>query len=80
MGEMLDFLWDAMKEGRDRGVNRVVTEEVAYARSCDIRRAAAALLETNVGEEKVKALLCKHWDLRPSEAEEILNIVRSSRG
>lgn len=34
----------------------------------NITRAAAALLDANVEEETIERLLCKYWDLRPSEA------------
>ena len=33
-----------------------------------IVKAAAALLEARVKEEKIKELLSKYWDLRPSDA------------
>lgn len=42
--------------------------EVSRIQTMDITRAAAALLDANVEEETIERLLCKYWDLRPSEA------------
>jgi hypothetical protein len=46
----------------------MIDEEVAIAREENIVKAAAALLEAKVKEDKIKELLSKYWDLRPSDA------------
>ncbi|MDE6024074.1 MAG: hypothetical protein K2G45_01330 [Lachnospiraceae bacterium] len=45
-----------------------IDDEVSRIQTMDITRAAAALLDANVEEETSERLLCKYWDLRPSEA------------
>lgn len=49
-----------------------VDAEVSRIQKMDIARAAAALLDANVGEETIERLLCKYWNLRPSEAHEFI--------
>lgn len=55
-----------------RAVQEVVWEriddEVSRIQKMDITRAAATLLDVNVEEGTIERLLCKYWDLRPSEA------------
>lgn len=46
--------------------------EVFRIQKMDITRAAAALLDANVEEETIERLLCKYWDLRPSEAHRFI--------
>lgn len=52
---------------RERGQERI-EDEVSRIQNMDITRAAAALLDADVKEEIIEGLLCKYWDLRPSEA------------
>ncbi len=47
-------------------------DEVAQIQIMDITRATAALLDANVEEETIEGLLCKYWDLRPSEAHRFI--------
>ena len=47
---------------------KLIDEEVAIAKEEYIVKAAAALLEAKVKEDKIKELLSKYWDLRPSDA------------
>ncbi len=54
--------------------NRAVRQEkidsaVFEATGDNILRAASAMLEAKIGKEKIKELLVKHWDLRPSDAD-----------
>lgn len=44
------------------------TELFSQIQTMDITRAAAVLLNANVEEATIERLLCKCWDLRPSEA------------
>ena len=56
-------------QSHNRAVRQeMIDEEVAIAQEEYIVKAAAALLEANVKEYKIKELLSKYWDLRPSDA------------
>ena len=48
-------------------VQKRIDDEVSWIQIMDITR-AAALLDANVEEDTIERLLCKYWDLRPSEA------------
>ena len=49
-----------------------IDDKVSRIQDMDITRAAAALLDANVEEETIERLLCKYWDLRPSEAHRFI--------
>lgn len=49
-------------------IQKRIDDEVSRIQIMDITRAAAALHDANVEEETIERLLCKYWDLRPSEA------------
>ncbi len=49
-----------------------IGDEVSRIQDMDITRAAAALLDANVEEETIERLLCKYWDLRPSETHRFI--------
>ena len=66
--ELLDAARDAVQEVVWEQTDR----EVFRIQKMDITRAAAALLDANVEEETIKRLLCKYWDLRPSEAHSFI--------
>lgn len=53
-------------------VRERIDDEVSRIQIMDITRAAAALLDANVEEETIERLLCKYWDLRPSEAHRFI--------
>ena len=56
-------------QSHNRAVRQeMIDEEVAIAQEEFIVKAAAALLEAKVKEDKIKELLSKYWDLRPSDA------------
>ena len=55
-----------------RGVQERVDDEASRIQIMDITRAAAALLDANVEDEVIERLLCKYWDLRPSEAHRFI--------
>ena len=38
----------------------------------DITRAVAVLLDADVKEETIERLLCRYWDLRPSETHRFI--------
>lgn len=61
-------LLDGIQSGVQEMVQERVNDEISRIQLMDITRAAAALLEANVKEETIERLLCKYWDLRPSEA------------
>ena len=60
-------LKDTVTEFRGE-VKRRTDDEVFRIQEMDITRAAAALLDANVEKETIERLLCRYWDLRPSEA------------
>lgn len=66
--ELLREIQSGMKEMEQERIN----DEVFQIQQMDITRAAAALLDANVEEEKIERLLCKYWDLRPSEAHRFI--------
>ena len=64
LGATQDAVQEFVKEQIDNEVFRIQT--------MDITRAAAALLDANVEEETIERLLCKYWDLRPSETHKFI--------
>lgn len=65
-------LLDGIQSGVQEMVQERIDDEVSRIQIMDITRAAAALLEANVEEETIERLLCKYWDLRPSEAHRFI--------
>ena len=61
-------LLDEIRSGAQERLQERIDDEVSRIQIMDITRAAAALLDANVKEETIERLLCKYWDLRPSEA------------
>ena len=59
-----DVLYDIRAKYQDR-----VDEEAAWIQDDDILKAAMAMLEAKVKKDRIKDLLIKYWNLRPSEAE-----------
>lgn len=53
-------------------VRKRTDDEISQIQEMDIARAAAALLDANVEEDTIENLLCKYWDLRPSEASQYI--------
>lgn len=55
-------------QSHNRAVRQeIIDEEVAITQEEYIVKAAGALLEAKVKEDKIKELLSKYWDLRPSD-------------
>lgn len=65
-------LLDGIQSGVQEMVQERIDDEVSRIQKMDITRAAAALLDANVEEETIERLLCKYWDLRPSEAHRFI--------
>lgn len=61
-------LLGAARDAAQEFVKEQIDDEVSQIQTMDITRTAAALLDANVEEETIERLLCKYWDLRPSEA------------
>ena len=59
-------------DGIQSGVQERVNDEISRIQLMDITRAAAALLDADVEEETIKRLLCKYWNLWPSEAHRFI--------
>ncbi|NMA74499.1 MAG: cell division protein MraZ [Bacteroidales bacterium] len=51
-------------------------EEVAIVQEEYIVKAAAAMLDAKVKEDKIKELLSKYWDIRPSDAMQFLKTAK----
>ncbi|NBJ93528.1 hypothetical protein [Parablautia muri] len=66
-------LLDGIQSGAQEMVKERIDGEVSRIQIMDITRAAAALLDANVEEETIERLLCKYWDLRPSEAHRFIH-------
>ena len=65
-------LLDGIQSGVQEMVQERIEDEVSRIQIMDITRAAAALLDANVEEGIIERLLCKYWDLRPSEAHRFI--------
>ena len=65
-------LLDEIRSGAQERLQERIDDEVSRIQIMDITRAAAALLDANVEEETIERLLCKYWDLRPSEAHRFI--------
>lgn len=66
-------LLDGIQSGVQEMVQERIDDEVSRIQIMDITRAAAALLDANVEEETIERLLCKYWDLCPSEAHSFIH-------
>mgnify|MGYP001258073714 CR=1 FL=1 len=76
---MAHYIRDSLSEfgkellGRIRETSNARLEEAAFEeRVIGIEKATAALVEATVEDEKIIYLLQKYWDLRLSEAKELL--------
>lgn len=65
-------LLSAVRDGSQEAIQKHIDEENLRVQQMDITRAAAALLDADVDEENIERLLCKYWNLRPSEAHEFI--------
>lgn len=65
-------LFGEIRRGAQERQQERIDDEVSRIQTMDITRAAAALLDVNVEEETIERLLCKYWDLRPSEAHRFI--------
>lgn len=66
--ELLGAVWDGSQEA----LQKLIETENLRIQTMDITRSAAALLDADVKEETIERLLCKYWDLRPSEAHRFI--------
>ena len=65
-------LLDEIRSGAQERLQERIDDEVSRIQIMDITRAAAALLDADVEEETIKRLLCKYWNLWPSEAHRFI--------
>lgn len=65
-------LLSEVRSGAQERMRERIEDEVARIQEMDITRAAAALLDADVKKETIEGLLCKYWDLRPSEAHRFI--------
>jgi hypothetical protein len=68
---MANFLEQFQSHNREVR-QQMIDEEVAIMQEEYIVKAAAALLEAKVKEDKIKGLLSKYWDIRPSDVALLL--------
>lgn len=68
-------MWDGIQSGVQERIN----DEVLRIQQMDITRAAAALLDANIKEDIIERLLCKYWNLRPSEAHRFIREGKEER-
>ncbi len=66
--ELLGAVWDGSQEA----IQKLIDTESSRIQTMDITRAAAALLDADIKEETIERLLCKYWDLRPSEVHRFI--------
>lgn len=60
-------------QAHNRAVRQeMIDEEVTIVQEENIVKAAAALFEAKIKEDKIKDLLSKYWNLRPSNAARFL--------
>lgn len=64
--------WSEIVEGMRERMDARLDEAAFEERIIGIENATAALKEAGVEDEKIIAMLQKHWDLRLSEAKEFL--------
>ncbi len=65
-------LWSEIRSGAQERRQERIDDEVSRIQTMGITRAAAALIDANVEEETIERLLCKYWNLRPSEAHRFI--------
>ena len=59
--------------------NRVVDDAVFEEQVWGFSRAVDAMLECDIPDEKIVAMLQKYWDLRLSEASRIVEVAKTER-
>lgn len=75
---MLSF-WKEV-QAHNRSVRQeMIDEEVACVQREDIVKTVLILIEVKVKEEKIKELLIKYWDLRPSDAVYFLQVAKEEQ-
>lgn len=65
----------AIREAGNQLIDDAVFEEKVWGFS----RAVDAMLECNISDEKIIAMLQKYWDLRLSEATQILTAAKEDK-
>lgn len=65
-------LLDAARSAVQEVIQKRTDDEVIRVQNMDITRAAAALLDVDIEEKTIERLLCKYWDLAPSEAHRFI--------
>ena len=50
-------------------VQEIINEEVFHMQEIDITKTATAMIDAEIDKAKIKELLIRYWDMRPSEAD-----------
>lgn len=66
---------DTLREG----VWNKIDQEVTNERWNNIGYAAQAMVESELEEQQILKVLIKYWDLRPSEAKDVLNFAKNNK-
>ena len=66
---------DTLREG----VWNKIDQEVTNERWNNIGYAAQAMGESELEEQQILKMLIKYWDLRPSEAKDVLNFAKNNK-
>ena len=61
--------WQASNRAR---LQERIDEDVFQMQEIDITKTAMAMIEAEIDKDKIKNLLIKYWDLRPSEANRFI--------
>ena len=62
--------WLQEFQARNRAIRQEKIDDAVFEAIGDcIRKATSAMMEAQVEKGKIKDLLIKHWNLRPSEAD-----------
>lgn len=72
MNNLMDGLQNFQAQNRAK-IQEWIDEAVFKAQEDDIIKATAAMMEANIEDEKISALLLKYWNLRPSEVTYFLD-------
>lgn len=66
---------DTLREG----VRNKIDQEVTNERWNNIGYATQAMVESELEERQILKMLIKYWDLRPSEAKDVLNFAKNNK-
>lgn len=69
----MEGFFEEFQAGNRAKRQEMIDEEISKVQKEDIIKATSAMIDANVDEAKIKELLVKYWDLRPSETTYFLD-------